>query len=117
MLDPLMSTKLGFPKARTNLVARPHLIEKLDQEPENRLTLVSAPAGFGKTTLLVEWLEGRAGDGVSVAWLSLDEGDNDPARFVFSPIWWPPSRPSRRRSGRVFSPRCIRQDHHRRLEH
>jgi LuxR family transcriptional regulator, maltose regulon positive regulatory protein len=82
VLDPLVSTKLGVPKARTNLVARPHLIEKLDQEPENRLTLVSAPAGFGKTTLLVEWLEDRPGDGVSVAWLSLDEGDNDPARFL-----------------------------------
>jgi LuxR family maltose regulon positive regulatory protein len=82
VLDPLVSTKLGVPKARTNLVARPHLIEKLDQEPENRLTLVSAPAGFGKTTLLVEWLEDRADDGVSVAWLSLDEGDNDPACFL-----------------------------------
>ena len=76
MLDPLVSTKLGVPKVRTNMVARLHLIEKLNQEPENRLTLVSAPAGFGKTTLLVEWLEDRAGDVVSVAWLSLDEGDN-----------------------------------------
>jgi LuxR family transcriptional regulator, maltose regulon positive regulatory protein len=104
VLNPLVSTKLGFPKARTNLVARPHLIEKLDQEPEHRLTLVSAPAGFRKTTLLVEWLEGRAGDGVSVAWLSLDEGDNDPARFLSYLV-------------AAFSLRCIRQDRRRRSEY
>ena len=59
-------------------MARPRLSERLDRGSEARLTLVSAPAGFGKTTLLAEWLTRRGRSGRSVAWLSLDEGDNDP---------------------------------------
>jgi LuxR family transcriptional regulator, maltose regulon positive regulatory protein len=80
--DSLVSTKLRPPCLRTNLVARPRLTEKLEREPERRLTLISAPAGFGKTALLGEWLGGCAGGESSVAWISLDEGDNDPARFL-----------------------------------
>jgi LuxR family maltose regulon positive regulatory protein len=79
---PLVMTKLRVPKMRPNLVARPRLREILDAGEERRLTLVSAPAGFGKTTLLGEWLGDRAGDERSVAWLSLDESDNDSARFL-----------------------------------
>jgi LuxR family maltose regulon positive regulatory protein len=63
-------------------VARPRLTKKLDPEAGRRLTLVSAPAGFGKSTLLGKWTEERAGGGHPVAWLSLDEGDNDPVRFL-----------------------------------
>ena len=80
--DPLVSTKLRPPEARPKLVSRPRLIEKLEPEADRRLTLVSAPAGFGKTTLLGAWAEERAARGHPVAWLSLDEGDNDPARFL-----------------------------------
>ncbi len=80
--DSLVSTKLRPFQARPKLVARPRLTEKLEREPARKLTLISAPAGFGKTTLLVEWLRERAGGEGSVAWLSLDEGDNDPTRFL-----------------------------------
>jgi LuxR family maltose regulon positive regulatory protein len=62
-------------------VARPRLSERLSRGAESALTLVSAPAGFGKTTLLAEWLAVAAADGRSVAWLSLDQRDNDPASF------------------------------------
>jgi LuxR family maltose regulon positive regulatory protein len=62
-------------------VARPRLSERLGRGAESALTLVSAPAGFGKTTLLAEWLAVDAADGRSVAWLSLDQRDNDPALF------------------------------------
>jgi LuxR family transcriptional regulator, maltose regulon positive regulatory protein len=81
-MDSLVSTKLRIPQARPNLVARPRLAKRLEREAGRRLTLLSAPAGFGKTTLLLEGLGARAGDGSSVTWLSLDEGDNDPARFL-----------------------------------
>jgi LuxR family transcriptional regulator, maltose regulon positive regulatory protein len=80
--DSLVSTKLRPSQARPNLVARPQLTAKLEREPGRRLTLISAPAGFGKTTLLIKWLKGREGGDRSVAWLSLDEGDNDPVRFL-----------------------------------
>ena len=63
------------------LVARPRLSERLSRGAESALTLVSAPAGFGKTTLLAEWLAAAPADGRSVAWLSLDQRDNDPASF------------------------------------
>jgi LuxR family transcriptional regulator, maltose regulon positive regulatory protein len=80
--DSLVSTKLRPPEARPKLVARPRLTEMLEREAGRRLTLISAPAGFGKTTLLGDWLQGRAGGGRPVAWLSLDGGDNDPAQFL-----------------------------------
>src|SRR5918995_3675736 len=80
--DPLVSTRLRPPEARANLVARPRLTAMLQREAGRKLTLVSAPAGFGKTTLLVAWLRSRAPGAGSVAWLSLEEGDNDPARLL-----------------------------------
>jgi len=80
--DSLVSTKLQPSQARPKLVARSRLTAKLEREPSRKLTLISAPAGFGKTTLLVEWLRERAGGEGWVAWLSLDEGDNDPVRFM-----------------------------------
>ena len=74
----LIETKLYAPKPRQSLVRRPRLSERLDRGVASKLTLVSAPAGFGKTTLLAEWL---ATGERPVAWLSLDQGDNDPASF------------------------------------
>jgi LuxR family transcriptional regulator, maltose regulon positive regulatory protein len=76
----LVTTKLRAPRTRPNLVARPRLCEALDQGDGCRLTLVSAPAGFGKTTLLAEWLKERSEED-AVAWVSLEGSDNDPARF------------------------------------
>jgi LuxR family transcriptional regulator, maltose regulon positive regulatory protein len=76
--SPLVGTKLHVPRLRRGLLARPRLGELLRQAGESRLTLVSAPAGFGKTTLLAEWL---ASAPTSVAWLSLDESDSRPASF------------------------------------
>ena len=81
MASPLLETKLHVPRGRRGLVARPRLSERLSRGVESALTLVSAPAGFGKTTLLAEWLAAPAADGQSVAWLSLDQRDNDPALF------------------------------------
>ena len=81
MAGPLLETKLHVPRWRRSLVARPRLSERLSRGAESALTLVSAPAGFGKTTLLAEWLAVAAADGGSVAWLSLDQRDNDPALF------------------------------------
>jgi LuxR family maltose regulon positive regulatory protein len=77
----LLSTKLYVPDARPNGVSRPRLIEQLNEglSASRKLTLISAPAGFGKTTLVSEWITGRERP---VAWLSLDEGDNDPIRFL-----------------------------------
>jgi LuxR family maltose regulon positive regulatory protein len=84
MAVPLLATKLYIPPVRTGLVSRPRLIERLNAGLHRKLTLVSAPAGFGKTTLLSEWvseIQNRESK-IRVAWLSLDEGDNDPARFL-----------------------------------
>ena len=81
---PLLETKFYVPRSRRGLVPRPRLSERLDRGIASKLMLVSAPAGFGKTTLLTEWLAaGPAGpaDERLVAWLSLDRGDNDPASF------------------------------------
>jgi LuxR family maltose regulon positive regulatory protein len=65
---------------RASLVPRPRLSERIEEGTERKLTLVSAPAGFGKTTLLSVWTS-ELSSGRSVAWLSLDAADNDPARF------------------------------------
>jgi LuxR family transcriptional regulator, maltose regulon positive regulatory protein len=81
---PLLNTKLYRPKARSGAVSRPRLREQLDRGLASSLTIVSAPAGFGKSTLLAAWLaEPSAGGGgeTAAAWLSLDAGDNDPALF------------------------------------
>ncbi|MHB1134993.1 MAG: LuxR C-terminal-related transcriptional regulator, partial [Chloroflexota bacterium] len=79
MPTPLLATKLHIPAPRPKVVLRPRLIERLNGGLQGKLTLVSAPAGFGKTTLVSEWV---AGCERPVAWLSLDEGDNDPTRFL-----------------------------------
>ncbi|MCC6628231.1 MAG: helix-turn-helix transcriptional regulator [Chloroflexi bacterium] len=81
MVDPLLETKLHIPKRRPALVPRPRLMERLDQGAEGKLTLVSAPAGFGKTTLLAEWLAATPASERPAAWVSLDQSDNDPALF------------------------------------
>ena len=81
---PLLETKLYVPRSRRGLVPRPRLSERLDRGIASKLMLVSAPAGFGKTTLLTEWLAAgpaAPADERLVAWLSLDRGDNDPASF------------------------------------
>ncbi len=81
---PLLETKFYVPRSRRGLVPRPRLIERLDRGTESKLTLVSAPAGFGKTTLLTEWLAAgpaAPADERLVAWLSLGRADNDPASF------------------------------------
>jgi LuxR family transcriptional regulator, maltose regulon positive regulatory protein len=79
MSTTLLVTKLYVPRPGTRTIARPRLIARLDDGLHRHLTLVSAPAGFGKTTLISRWV---AGTGRAVAWLSLDETDNDPARFL-----------------------------------
>ena len=81
MADRLLETKFRIPKRRLDLVERPRLDARLADGRAASLMLVSAPAGFGKTTLLVDWLAGTAADGCAVAWLSLDSRDNDPAVF------------------------------------
>jgi LuxR family maltose regulon positive regulatory protein len=92
MPPSVLTTKLYVPRVRPELVPRPRLIEQLDAGLHRKLTLISAPAGFGKTTLLSAWI--RSKDGASsearregspalrAAWVSLDDSDNDPARFL-----------------------------------
>jgi len=77
----LIATKLYVPPARVNLVDRQRLLNKLNAALKYSLVLVSAPAGFGKTTLVSEWIRHIEQKGISTAWLSLDEQDNDSARF------------------------------------
>ena len=80
----LLETKLYVPRSQRGLVLRPRLSERLDRGAASKLVLVSAPAGFGKTTLLAEWLAAgpaALADQRLAAWLSLDRGDNDPASF------------------------------------
>src|SRR6266576_567959 len=79
----LLGTKLALPRPRPSLVLREPLLARLDEALEYKLTLLSAPAGFGKTTLVSEWIatRGERQDPLPVAWLSLDAGDNDPVRF------------------------------------
>ena len=81
MPAPILATKLFIPAPRPGNVPRLRLIERLEESlaAGRKLALVSAPAGFGKTTLVSEWV---GGCGRPVAWLSLDEADNDPARFL-----------------------------------
>ncbi|HVH24096.1 MAG TPA: AAA family ATPase, partial [Pseudonocardia sp.] len=76
--DALLATKLRMPRPRTGWVARPRLLQRLRAGAEGELVLVCGPAGFGKSSLLADWLHG---DRRSAAWLSVDTGDNDPVRF------------------------------------
>src|SRR5664279_2684896 len=79
MSAPILATKLYVPPPRANVVLRTRLIERLNEGLYRKLTLISAPAGFGKTTLVSEWV---AVCERPAAWLSLDEGDNNPTRFL-----------------------------------
>jgi LuxR family maltose regulon positive regulatory protein len=95
MATNLLTTKLHIPPVRAESVARPRLIERLNAGLEHKLTLISAPAGFGKTTLLSEWVHSTLAQpsapkgaasaarecGPCIAWVSLDDDDNDLARF------------------------------------
>ncbi|HMQ54693.1 MAG TPA: hypothetical protein PKD98_21625, partial [Anaerolineae bacterium] len=81
MTETVLRTKLYIPPARPQLVPRPHLVDQLNAGLHRPLTLVAAPPGFGKTTLLSEWQAGLPRDHWTMTWLSLDEQDNDPARF------------------------------------
>ncbi len=81
MGNDLLQTKLFIPPSQPNLVPRTHLHARLNLKLQHgsKLTLFSAPAGFGKTTLAANWLRES---GLQIAWLSLDEADDDPARFT-----------------------------------
>ncbi len=81
MSTPILATKLYIPPPRPNVIPRPRLIERLNKGLATgcKLTLISASAGFGKTTLVSEWV---ASCGRPIVWLSLDEGDSDPVRFI-----------------------------------
>jgi LuxR family transcriptional regulator, maltose regulon positive regulatory protein len=81
MQSSLLTTKLYFPPARPALVPRSRLVERLEKGLSGPLTLISAPAGYGKTTLMSEWRAG-AGSRMPVAWVSLDITDNDLTRFL-----------------------------------
>lgn len=74
----LLGTKFYIPRIRSNLVSRPRLIERLNTGLDKKLTVIAAPVGFGKTTLLSEWIPQSTR---KVSWLSLDDSDNDPTRF------------------------------------
>lgn len=80
MINPILTTKLFIPTSRPNIVFRPSLIQKITEglAQGGKLTLVSAPAGYGKTTLITEWLKTLDREH---AWLSIDAGDNNPQRF------------------------------------
>ncbi|MBI9046269.1 MAG: hypothetical protein JEZ06_17375 [Anaerolineaceae bacterium] len=85
MTETLISTKYFIPPIRPELVPRQRLIEQLNEGLHRKLTLISAPAGFGKTTLVADWLQSQVDDAPSpfmVGWLSLDEADNDVVRFL-----------------------------------
>ncbi len=79
MPETILATKLYVPQPQPGAVVRPRLIERLNEGLHRKLTLISAPAGFGKTTVVSEWV---AGCDLPVAWLSLDERDSDPTRFL-----------------------------------
>lgn len=84
--QPLIKTKWFIPRLRKDYVPRPQLLEKIEQGSNKALTLISAPAGYGKTTLLAEWIDSLQKVDTpmpwAVCWFSLDAGDNDPMRFL-----------------------------------
>ena len=79
MYEPLLNTKLYIPTCQAHLIQRPRLIELLDQGCHSKVTIISTPTGYGKTTLLCQWLSGC---GFPITWLALDKADNDPIRFL-----------------------------------
>src|SRR5579859_2854273 len=76
--DALLANKFHVPPLRAKLVPRPHVVDLLERGSRRSLTLISAPAGSGKTTIVSSWLRES---GVMAAWVSLDEHDNDLYRF------------------------------------
>ena len=100
MSTPILATKLYIPPPRPKIILRPRLIERLNEGLASGcwLTLISAPAGFGKTTLisnlkyqtpaLVPVGDGASVSNIKMAWVSLDEGDSDPLRFLAYIIAW-----------------------------
>ena len=82
---PLIKSKLSAPQVRAGLVARPQLLRQMQEATLNPFTLVCAPAGYGKTVLLTNWIAGLkqapGPDHPVIGWLSLDSGDNEPIRF------------------------------------
>lgn len=82
MSIPVLRTKLFIPPVRPSLVPRPRLTDRLTAGLKHALTLISAPAGAGKTTLVSEWRASEAGRHFPLAWLSLDRDDNDPVRWL-----------------------------------
>ncbi|MBN1933281.1 MAG: tetratricopeptide repeat protein [Anaerolineae bacterium] len=78
MTTPILKTKLFIPHVPSAQIARPRLVERLNAGLDRKLILISAPAGFGKTAMVSDWL--RQSD-LAAAWLSLDQGDDDPIRF------------------------------------
>ncbi|MGO9333475.1 MAG: helix-turn-helix transcriptional regulator, partial [Acidimicrobiales bacterium] len=81
MASPRVATKLHFPRPRPDLVARPRLAARLDRGALAKLTLISAPAGFGKTSLVAQWFASRTAHQRIVAWLALDQNDDQPTVF------------------------------------
>src|SRR6185436_16389971 len=87
MSTPILATKLYVPPLRPTGVLRPRLVERLNAGLHHKLTLISAPAGFGKSTLVSEWVAGKpfgppGPPERKVAWLSLEEADSDLTRFL-----------------------------------
>jgi LuxR family maltose regulon positive regulatory protein len=87
--EDVLNTKLYIPRTRPQIVARPRLIEQLNNGLYRKLTLISAPAGFGKTTLISDWVEGLTSeekkgrhDDHIIGWFSIDKGDNDQVQFL-----------------------------------
>jgi LuxR family transcriptional regulator, maltose regulon positive regulatory protein len=79
MAISLLPTKLHISPAKARLVPRPQLLDQLNRIGDYKLLLISASAGYGKSTLLSQWIEQSS---LAVAWLSLDKGDNEPGRFL-----------------------------------
>ena len=77
--EGILSTKLNPPLVRSDIVNRPQLLAQLEQDIRRPFTLISAPAGYGKSTLAAQWLEAGSLPGV---WVSLDEGDNNARTFL-----------------------------------
>lgn len=85
MATPILTTKLSLPPKRPDWIVRLRLLNQLDKGLGRKLMLISAPAGSGKTTLAASWLHGLSGrkqDAAKIAWLSLDQEDNDPVRLL-----------------------------------
>src|ERR1700754_847736 len=77
-----LATKVVPPRLPVDLIVRPHLVGLAERAASKRLTVIKAPAGFGKTSLALIWLDGLRAKGARVAWLSLDAEDDEPARFL-----------------------------------